>query len=450
MRTFAEKQNRPQPDSSSFARSITTAAVLPYRSDLGFRLQRTIGNQAAPPLLPHVNPDNFAAGLITRDVTRLAWAFSEIPVFPKSSARAQTKLTVSPAGDMYDQEADRVSEQLLRMPEPQLQRRLPRCGEERQGLKTEQAEREPERVRTKHVGAGGLGQFVAPPIVNEVVSSPGQPLDPIARGFMEPRLGHDFSRVRIHTDAKAAESAQAIGAVAYTVGQNVVFGAGQYAPGAAQGHRLLAHELTHVVQQTSQEGGPGTVVMRTIGHIFGHIIYDLLLHWLLHGEDEETAHDPRGEWLLQFNDTLRGGILLEFVVGHIEDLAKTFDGDSILYTAEDVSRIKRYVWEIFEIAHTLDVGIGRSDYEVMLEGKSFVKVSSSLWSWREKVTQLLDLMDELQIEIERGEVLKAHGPHLTSVPDTPPAVDPYEVVNAFFDPVSTGESVELNVRPPHR
>jgi hypothetical protein len=90
-----------------------------------------------------------------------------------------------------------------------------------------------------------------PPIVHEVLSSPGQPLDPKTRSLMEPRFGHDFSQVRVHSDAKASESAQAVNALAYTVGQNVVFGAGQYTPSTAKGSHLLAHELTHVVQQHS-------------------------------------------------------------------------------------------------------------------------------------------------------------------------------------------------------
>ena len=88
-----------------------------------------------------------------------------------------------------------------------------------------------------------------PSIVHEVLRSSGQPLDPSTRVFMEPRFGHDFGAVRIHTDARAAESAQAVNALAYTVGQDVVFGAGQYAPGRTASRRLLAHELTHVVQQ---------------------------------------------------------------------------------------------------------------------------------------------------------------------------------------------------------
>ena len=88
-----------------------------------------------------------------------------------------------------------------------------------------------------------------PSIVHEVLRSQGQPLDAETRAFMEPRFGHDFSNVRTHTDGKAAESARSINALAYTVGNNIVFGRGQYAPGATTGDRLLAHELTHVVQQ---------------------------------------------------------------------------------------------------------------------------------------------------------------------------------------------------------
>lgn len=88
-----------------------------------------------------------------------------------------------------------------------------------------------------------------PPIVHNVLSSPGQPLDAGTRAFMEPRFGHDFSGVRVHTDNRAAESARSVNALAYTVGRDVVFGSGQYAPGTSEGRRLMAHELTHVVQQ---------------------------------------------------------------------------------------------------------------------------------------------------------------------------------------------------------
>ena len=90
-----------------------------------------------------------------------------------------------------------------------------------------------------------------PPIVNEVLSSSGEPLDAATRAYFEPRFGHDFSRVRVHTDEKAAESARLVNARAYTVGDNVVVGSGQYHPSSPSGRRLLAHELTHVVQQSN-------------------------------------------------------------------------------------------------------------------------------------------------------------------------------------------------------
>jgi hypothetical protein len=90
-----------------------------------------------------------------------------------------------------------------------------------------------------------------PPIVHDVLRSPGQPLDAATRAFMEPRFGHDFSQVQVHTDARAAESARAVHALAYTVGRDVVFGAGQYELGTHAGQRLMAHELTHVVQQAT-------------------------------------------------------------------------------------------------------------------------------------------------------------------------------------------------------
>ncbi len=86
----------------------------------------------------------------------------------------------------------------------------------------------------------------------------GQPLDAGTRAFMEPRFGHDFSGIRVYTDQRAADSAQSMNALAYTVGQDVVFGAGQYTPSTCQGQRLLAHELAHIVQQS--RGGPRPVL----------------------------------------------------------------------------------------------------------------------------------------------------------------------------------------------
>lgn len=120
-----------------------------------------------------------------------------------------------------------------------------KCDEcDRNALTLQRRERGPE-------SAGAV-----PPIVYEVLRSPGQPLDSGTRAFMESRFGHSFGRVRVHADARAAESAQAVNAAAYTVGRDVVFGAGRYAPGTSDGRRLLAHELAHTIQQGGGEPPP--------------------------------------------------------------------------------------------------------------------------------------------------------------------------------------------------
>jgi hypothetical protein len=135
------------------------------------------------------------------------------------------------AADIYEHEAERLSDQVMRSPgsQPVRARVTGRAGQAK---------------RIKSHASGSV-----PPVVLDALSSPGEPLDATTRAFMERRLAHDFGRVRIHANDKAAESARAVSASAYTVGRNVVFAAGQYAPENAQGRRLLAHELVHVMQQ---------------------------------------------------------------------------------------------------------------------------------------------------------------------------------------------------------
>jgi Domain of unknown function (DUF4157) len=130
-----------------------------------------------------------------------------------------------------EREADAVAEQIMRMPDGAAPARI--AGAAAAPSHAPEADHPAE----------------APPVVHEALSTAGQPLDPGTRRFMEPRFGHDFSQVRLHTDAKAAESAQAVNARAYTAGNDVVLGAGEYAPQSMEGRRLLAHELSHVVQK---------------------------------------------------------------------------------------------------------------------------------------------------------------------------------------------------------
>jgi Domain of unknown function (DUF4157) len=127
--------------------------------------------------------------------------------------------------------------------------------------------REEDEILRRKESGGAKSMSGAPPIVHAVLRSVGQPLDAAARSFFEPRFGADFSAVRVHTDAKAAESARRVNALAYTVGRDVVFGAGQYAPNAGEGRRLLAHELTHTLQQTQAATGQITSGELRIGAV---------------------------------------------------------------------------------------------------------------------------------------------------------------------------------------
>ena len=169
--------------------------------------------------------------------------FRRIPINPPVTGPAQAKLTVYTPGDEYEQEADRISEQIMRMREPRFQcacgGACPKC----------QASSRPSSFQAKHVRVDGARQISAPPIVHRVLASPGQLLDPGTRSFMEPRFGADFSHVRVHTGPDAAESARQIGARAYTLGGHIVFGVGEYAPASKAGRGLLTHELAHVLQQ---------------------------------------------------------------------------------------------------------------------------------------------------------------------------------------------------------
>jgi len=100
----------------------------------------------------------------------------------------------------------------------------------------------------------GPGTPTAPTVIRPVLRSPGRPLDGTVRRFMEPRLGHAFERVRVHTDSAASQAAWALGARAWTAGRHIAFGEGEYRPGTPDGRQLLAHELTHVLQQEEGQG----------------------------------------------------------------------------------------------------------------------------------------------------------------------------------------------------
>jgi hypothetical protein len=198
--------NKPKPD-------ISQPVEINSPIEQVLQLQRTIGNQA---------------------VTRLI-----------QSGTLQAKLKIGQPDDMYEQEADRVAEQIMRMSEGSLARKesepeCPECLEE---------EEEVEMVWPKR---DSDSNFEVPRDIESGIDAligGGQPLSESTRSFFEPRFGSDFSHVRVHTGDRAAEAARSIDARAFTTGRDIVFGSGQYSPGTTSGKHLLAHELTHVMQQ---------------------------------------------------------------------------------------------------------------------------------------------------------------------------------------------------------
>jgi hypothetical protein len=160
----------------------------------------------------------------------------------------QRKLSVGAADDPLEKEADDMADKVMRMPNPEpisfstsksvINRKCSECEKE-------------EELQRKE--SNGETVSAVPSIVQNVLSSPGRSLDTDTRSFMAPRFNYDFSNVKIHDNELAAKSASSINALAYTSGNNVVFNSGQYNTNTDPGKRLLAHELTHVVQQN----GPG-------------------------------------------------------------------------------------------------------------------------------------------------------------------------------------------------
>jgi len=260
MGAFAERRNQPeQTASSSPARSDTSSRQLRHRDYPLVHRPSIICNQVEQAMV-QTPVDESNTGLANAVPPRFGNDFSRISVHTPATSVVQTKLAISKPGGQDEQEADSVANEIMRMPEPQLQR-PPLLGGGSLYSRIKQPASEPQGLQTKLADTGHLELSIVPPIVQNVLGLPGQAIDPATRAYMEPRFGHDFSHVRVHTDAKAAQSAQAINAQAYTVGANIVFNDGHYAPSTSQGRSLLAHELTHVIQQSglsATAGMPGT------------------------------------------------------------------------------------------------------------------------------------------------------------------------------------------------
>ena len=179
----------------------------------------------------------------------------------------QASLKVSAPGDAYEEDAERVADHVMRTAKaPGLCAECTRHEEDEE--KTVQSKALPGRAPAAPPGLEAR--------INGLRGS-GQPLAETTRAFFEPRFGRDFSRVRVHTDTRAAEVAQATEARAFTVGDDIVFNLGEYSPESAAGKRVIAHELTHVIQQRRDhvqrlkvkpvgKHFPGGCGAETIGH----------------------------------------------------------------------------------------------------------------------------------------------------------------------------------------
>jgi len=153
----------------------------------------------------------------------------------------QRKAIVGPSDDVFERQADEMADRVVRMDQPP------------------QVSIEPPHKLTPSANITGATGPERAPTPSE---RGGAPLSAEARSYFEPRFGYDFSTVRVHAGSDAAEAAQGIQARAYTIGRDIVFGSDEYAPATLEGRRLLAHELTHVVQQRG--GAPSDVVRRSI------------------------------------------------------------------------------------------------------------------------------------------------------------------------------------------
>jgi hypothetical protein len=156
----------------------------------------------------------------------------------------QAKLKIGQPGDKYEQEADHIADQVMRMPEETTVQRKSQC--------TECKEEEEENIQAKSLtDYAGAAEGFNPGLQSRLNSlkGGGQPLPESTRSFFEPRFGRELDRVRVHDNSQAAKITTEINAKAFTTGKDVIFGAGYYSPGTREGKWLLAHELTHVIQQ---------------------------------------------------------------------------------------------------------------------------------------------------------------------------------------------------------
>jgi hypothetical protein len=258
---------------------------------------------AAPEIVNDRSPETPAASGFESDLTRIPirGAAALPPIVNRSAPMLRPKLKVNTPDDRFEEEADRVADLVLRMPAPATAarptltpgafglRRKCVCGKNSiAGGECDECARK--RLQRKEApGISTASPITAPPSVDRALARRGAPLPPALQQDMSDRFGHDFSRVRVHSDEAAQQSARDVNALAYTVGQNIVFGTGQFAPTTAEGRRLLAHELVHTLQNephvarqsappkciTGKQEGAGQTIKSTVlfGKTYSYLVW---------------------------------------------------------------------------------------------------------------------------------------------------------------------------------
>lgn len=261
-----------------------------------------------------------------------AWDFTQVPSRHTESASAapgvQAKLTVNAPHDAYEQEAEQVAESVMQRPDDAL------------GGATESQNLVTPIQRIQRAGPPNSQGAAVPPGTEQQIErmkGRGEPLPDRERAFFEPRMGAEFSHVRLHTDATAVQTSRELGARAFTVGSDIAFNAGEYQPGTSAGRRLMAHELSHVVQQGAIPHSP-TPVAQLETHpvklaappsVQGSWIGNALrgigrgLGSLARNVGQTILHTPKRMWriLKQFG---RGGLGIVKWLG--DGIARLFDG----------------------------------------------------------------------------------------------------------------------------
>jgi Domain of unknown function (DUF4157)/Lysine-specific metallo-endopeptidase len=288
------------------------------------------------------------------------------------SNQIQAKLTVGQPNDKYEQEADQVAKNIMRMPADSAIQKKSNCSS---------CTDEEELLQTKSNGSNAGAKAVSPKLESgfNSMSGSGQPLSDSVRSYFEPHFGHDFRGVRVHTSREAAQMNRDLNAHAFTYGNSIYFNQGKYDPGTSSGKHLLAHELTHVIQQQSAPGiirrysttdcSDPDVARIATAHQRGLDILAAAIARLKADPVTATTQTLFGYHFGAYANWRRS-----IVLGHFEALKSLMEGDSVTYQCEadcsDAVSEVAYTYWVFGDIHVCEPWLRRES--VTETGEEFI------------------------------------------------------------------------------